>query len=202
MGRLFVKYAQKSKQLPPATYDNFISTAERDDQGRVKSPDPKHHTHNRIEPTMPFDNENASGTYYRHNPTLRGFVDAMLWASNDESNEQGGEPLDRNYGREDIAPNTLRRIAGFIANFHDAAQTQFPEGTPTHDDGSELGSEQGGHDLFLTAAGHGVGFWDGDWGDDGDTLTEIVKAIGGRDIEYGGPYIGDDGMIYIHGWES
>jgi hypothetical protein len=149
-----------------------------------------------------LSNEDLAGTYYRHNPTLRGFVDAMLWASNDESTPEGGEPMDRNYGRGDTAPATLRRIAGFIANFHAAVDVHFCTAPPTHDDGSTLGSEQGGHDLFLTAAGHGVGFWDGDWGDDGDTLTEIVKAIGGSEIEFGGPYVGDDGLVYIAGWES
>lgn len=143
-----------------------------------------------------LSNEDLSGVYYRHNPTLRGFVDALLWASVDDE----GDPLDRTCGREDIAPATLRHIGGFIANFHDAADTAFPDGTPDHDDGSPLGSEQGGHDLFLTAAHHGCGFWDGDWGDGGDTLTEIVRALGGDACEC--VYTGDDGMIYIGGWES
>jgi hypothetical protein len=145
---------------------------------------------------MALDNENEAGVYFKTNPTLRGFVEAMLWASTGDD----GEALDQSYGPSDVAPNTLRRIAGFIANFHDAAQTAFPDGTPEHDSGASLGSEQGGQDLFLTAAHHGVGFWDGDWGDGGDTLTEIVRALGGDACE--SVYVGDDGMIYIGGWES
>lgn len=149
---------------------------------------------------MKLSNEDISGVYFKHNPTLRGFVDALLWASVDDA----GEPLEDNYTRADIAPATLQRIGGMIANFHDAADTAFPDGTPEHDGGHSLGSEQGGHDLFLTAAGHGVGFLDGDWGDDGDTLTEIVKAISNRGAS--NPcecvYVGDDGQIYVMGWES
>lgn len=148
-----------------------------------------------------LSNEDLSGVYYRHNPTLRGFVEAMLWASLDNN----GDPLDANYGPEDIAPATLRRIGGFIAGFHAAVDARFgdrapPDGPPAHEDGSDLGSKQSGHDLFLTAAHHGCGFWDGDWGSDGDTLTEIVRTIGGDACE--SVYVGDDGLIYIGGWES
>ncbi len=38
-------------------------------------------------------------------------------------------------------------------------------------------SEVFGGDLYLTAAGHGAGFWDGDCGPVGDKLTEIAKAM-------------------------
>lgn len=145
-------------------------------------------------PTL--SNEDTAGVYYKHNPTLRGFVDALLWASVDDA----GEPLDATYSRADIAPPTLRRIGAMISNFHSAVDTVFTDTTPTHDSGESLGSEQGGHDLFLTAAGHGAGFWDGDWGDDGDTLTSIVRAIGGSACE--AVYVGDDGQVYVAGWES
>lgn len=36
-------------------------------------------------------------------------------------------------------------------------------------------SEVFGSDLYLTAVGHGAGFWDGDWGPIGDDLTELTK---------------------------
>lgn len=38
---------------------------------------------------------------------LAQYIATALWSSNDESDESGGEPLDRNYSREDIAPSTL-----------------------------------------------------------------------------------------------
>ena len=35
------------------------------------------------------------------------YVEAALWSSNDDSTPQGGEPLDANYGIDDIDPDTL-----------------------------------------------------------------------------------------------
>lgn len=49
-----------------------------------------------------------------------------------------------------------------------------------------------GHDFWLTRAGHGAGFWDGDIGDIGDRLTDASKAAGEV-----WPYIGDDGLIHF-----
>ena len=34
-----------------------------------------------------------------------------------------------------------------------------------------------GIDLFMTMTGQGVGFWDGDWGEYGDTLTNIADQL-------------------------
>ena len=35
------------------------------------------------------------------------YIEAALWSSNDDSTPQGGEPLDANYGIDDIDPDTL-----------------------------------------------------------------------------------------------
>ena len=37
----------------------------------------------------------------------RSYVEAALWSTNDNSDDQGGEPLDKNYGPGDIAPETM-----------------------------------------------------------------------------------------------
>jgi hypothetical protein len=37
---------------------------------------------------------------------------------------------------------------------------------------------QTGHDLWMSANGHGVGFWDRGHGDAGDRLTEMADQIG------------------------
>ena len=47
------------------------------------------------------------------------------------------------------------------------------------------------YDFWLTRNGHGAGFWDGDWGEVGDKLTELCKPYGSVDV-----YVGDDGLIY------
>ena len=43
-------------------------------------------------------------------------------------------------------------------------------------------SEVFGGDLYLTAVGHGAGFWDGDWGPAGDALTALAKAMPGGSL--------------------
>lgn len=53
-------------------------------------------------------------------------------------------------------------------------------------------SRQAGIDFWLTRNGHGAGFWNGDWGADGDRLTAIVKLFPPVDA-----YLGDDGMVYF-----
>lgn len=75
-----------------------------------------------------------------------------------------------------------------------------------------------GGDLYLTVAGHGAGFWDGDWEPHGDALTEAAheanKAAALAGSEESAPgwvlnraadmftletYVGDDGHVYIAG---
>ncbi len=49
-----------------------------------------------------------------------------------------------------------------------------------------------GHDFWLTRNGHGCGFWDGDWPEHGDELTEASKAFKECDL-----YVGDDQLVYV-----
>lgn len=110
------------------------------------------------------------------------YIEAALWSSMDESDEQGGEPLDANYGIDDIAPETLASILDDCKAFQEAH---------ADDIGGKL--EQAGHDFWLTRNGHGAGFWDGDWqADVGARLTEASHGFGSVDL-----YIGDDGLIYF-----
>lgn len=44
-------------------------------------------------------------------PFTRAYVECALWSSLDQSTESGGYPLDKNHGPEDIAPETLARMA-------------------------------------------------------------------------------------------
>jgi hypothetical protein len=39
-----------------------------------------------------------------------------------------------------------------------------------------------GHDFHLTRNGHGAGFWDGDWKELGDRLTEAAKVYGSCEV--------------------
>ncbi len=125
----------------------------------------------------------------------RSYIETALWSSMDNSDDQGGEPLDANYGTEDIAPDTLAVMVADCADF----QASFGE----HFSGEE---SQAGHDFWLTRNGHGAGFWDGDWTEPfpqpegallvqyrtvGDFLTAMSKPYGSFDL-----YVGDDGLIH------
>jgi hypothetical protein len=110
----------------------------------------------------------------------RAYIEAALWSTNDESDEQGGEPLEKNYSASDIAPETMEKMIADAADF----QERFGE---LYSD-----SSQAGHDFWLTRIGHGAGFWDGDYPEPEATkLTDASKEYGEFYL-----YIGDDGMIY------
>lgn len=103
------------------------------------------------------------------------YIEAALWSSTDDKDE----PLDSNYGIDDIAPETSQQMADDCAKFQ-AEHARDLAGNDT----------QGGHDFWLTRNGHGAGFWDGNW-PQGERLTNASKVYG--DVYL---YIGDDGRIY------
>lgn len=127
---------------------------------------------------------------------LEHYVIAMLWSTMDESDGDGGSPMDENYSIHDLAPEFLessrRDVATFLASVPGELLTR-----DNYCGTSSCGIDQQiGHDLWLTRAGHGCGFWDGDWHSDSHSglhgpLTLAAKALGGCD-----PYVGDDGLIY------
>lgn len=116
---------------------------------------------------------------------------AALWSSTDNSREDGGDPLDKNYDVSDFAPEAMERIKTDCAQF----QAQFGEflnetnclytGCPA--------LEYAGHDFWLTRNGHGSGFWDGEWfAPVGEILTAAAHLAGEKDI-----YVGDDGLLHF-----
>jgi hypothetical protein len=111
------------------------------------------------------------------------YVTCALWSSTDNSTEQGGEPFDQNYGPEDIAPDTLKRMREDC----DAFQRDQRDLLALID----ASDEQNGHDFWLTRNGHGAGFWDRGYGVAGRELSEACKPWGTFDL-----YLGDDGKIH------
>jgi hypothetical protein len=122
-----------------------------------------------------------------------GYLTAALWSSNDNSDPSGGEPLDSNYSIKDLSPSSLaameRDCAKFQSENADLLQQAYEK------DGQDDASQ--GHDFWLTRNGHGAGFWDGDYPQTGDALTEAAKAYGEQDI-----YVGDNGWLYVYGEEG
>jgi len=98
-----------------------------------------------------------------------------------------------NLSIEDIAPEALASIERDCSAFYDAHVDTW---TDQHKYGSSDGStesELAGHDFWLTRAGHGAGFWDGDWSEPAATkLTDACKAYSDQS-----PYVGDDDKIYL-----
>lgn len=110
---------------------------------------------------------------------VRGYLTCALWASTDESNESGGNPLDDNYGPEDFtraAIRSARRDCRGFLGLPEVADTLATVGT----------WEQHGHDFWLTRNRHGAGFWDRGYDTKiGDMLTKWAQAYG-------------DSNVYIH----
>lgn len=110
------------------------------------------------------------------------YIVCALWSSNDNSDDQGGEPLDSNYDIEDLAPETLKKMVGDCASFQELNAVDL--------EGMDL--EQAGHDFWLTRNRHGAGFWDRGYEKSlSDRLTESSHNFGEIDL-----YIGDDDKIY------
>lgn len=127
---------------------------------------------------------------------FRSYVGTALGSTYDESNDCGGEPLDRNHDISDIATEALESMLQDCAAFYDAnSESIHCEDAPlSNEDGSIAAREadMAGHDFWLTRCGHGAGFWDGDWPEPHATkLDQAARAAGNVDL-----YVGDDGMIY------
>lgn len=112
------------------------------------------------------------------------YLRAALWSSTDETNpEGGGEPLDKNYGFDDIDAETLVEMAVDCREFQAMVKT-FPRTIRDANVASQTAQEyschaRAGHDFWLTRNGHGAGFWDGDWKEPAATfLTEASQEFG------------------------
>jgi hypothetical protein len=113
----------------------------------------------------------------------RQYLETALWASSDNSNDQGGEPLDKNYSLSDFAPETLERVLQDTEQF----QRENAEDLEAFD------ASGAGHDFWLTRVDSGAGFWDGDWPEPQATnLTKASRRMGHVDL-----YVGDDGLLYM-----
>lgn len=122
----------------------------------------------------------------------RAYLECALWSSNDESDESGGTPLDRNYSIEDIAPESVAKAMAECEAFRDENSDDLDNASTLHVSREWSADQQNGHDFWLTRNGHGVGFWDLGYGALGDRLTDAAHKCGERN-----PYVGDDGLIYI-----
>ena len=117
----------------------------------------------------------------------RGFIACMLWAENSHLTDDGPD-----LSPDDCAPSTLSAARELCESFaHYCAETGLDL-----DDVPGMDAARIGHDLWLTQAGHGAGFWDRGLGVLGDALTKAADTISAE------CYVGDDGMVYLCGYEN
>lgn len=104
---------------------------------------------------------------------LDAYIVAALWSSNDESDESGGDPIDDNYGRDDLHPDALAAMTADVKKF-------------LEENAADIGDRYGdaGHDFWLTRNRHGCGFWETtDWpAEVGQRLMEACRKFGERNL--------------------
>ena len=103
------------------------------------------------------------------------YIQTALWSSIDDN----GDPMDSKYNMYDISEETMVKIYDDCLKF-------YHENCSLWED-----DETAGHDFWLTRNHSGAGFWDGDYPENGDLLTEKSHTFGDYNL-----YIGDDGLIY------
>lgn len=110
----------------------------------------------------------------------RQYLETALWSTNDESDESGGEPLDSNYGIEDIDSRTRALMKKDAEAFQRANAKDLAEAyaSDVYIEGRRYNASNAGHDFWLTRAGHGAGFWDCGLGDVGRRLSDAARAYG------------------------
>ena len=129
---------------------------------------------------------------------IDGMVNAALFSTTahlpDGDEDDDSSFMDLNYTAADIAPDTMEMFRSDAADFIKVA---LPFITDAHFTGRKGGSiwSRAGHDFWMTRAGHGCGFWDGDWtAEASDVMTPAAKAAGEVDLYMAD--IGDhEGMI-------
>ena len=120
----------------------------------------------------------------------RAYVEAALWSSTDNSDDQGGDPLDQNYGIDDIAPETMELMVEDCADF----QTRYAKLLAD----SGIADSRAGHDFWLSRNGHGSGFFDEDTIDEEfqDPLQDAARSYGEFDLYVGDPDADGERLIY------
>ena len=110
------------------------------------------------------------------------FFTAYVRAALDDSTDDNGQSLYRNYTPANIAPFTIGRMREDCHKFQRANRADL----------ANIEETQAGYHFWMTRNGAGVGFWDGDYPDDvGERLTKSAESFGTFDL-----YVGDDGQIH------
>jgi hypothetical protein len=127
---------------------------------------------------------------------MRGYVEALLATTHDNADESGGNPLSHSFSVDDLSPEAVDRIQADCRSFLHMAG---PYLTAEKHKGAMVGSLEAhaGHDFWLTRAGHGAGFWDGDWeGEDDHRFAGPIMRVA-KGFPHIDAILGDDGQIHL-----
>lgn len=137
-----------------------------------------------------------ASTYNALDAFTQGYLEAMFFTECEHGTDRNTwdpetqSSLPGDVGFSDLAPDTLEAIKRDCEAFQTAHREDLDEAL---DNGRINGYDEqaAGRDFWYSRAGHGVGFWDRDLGDIGDTLDRHAKAFGETWV-----YLGDDGRVY------
>lgn len=105
---------------------------------------------------------------------IHGAAVCLQWQASDATEDGNGYPISEGGDEHTEAVYKLiaKRVGSFIRfNLRELQNAGVP-------------ASQAGHDLILTANGHGAGFWDRGLGEAGDRLTQAAKTEGEFDAEF------------------
>lgn len=114
----------------------------------------------------------------------RAYWECALWSSTVVLDETGAhtEPMDANYGIDDVHPATkVSHRTDIIA---------FVTDEELADALDDMAPARIGHDFWLTRNHHGAGFWDRGLGAAGELLTKAAHVYGSVDL-----WIDDEGKV-------
>lgn len=103
------------------------------------------------------------------NVFVESYIETAIWSSTDDD----GEPLDKRFNAGHLSDSAWLKCVSQCADF-----LSRPAVAQLSADWTEEDHKMAGHDFWLTRNGHGAGFWDGDWPNNGKELTEASKQAG------------------------
>ena len=127
------------------------------------------------------------------------FIAVMLqdleMTTNEENFSEGHDAPDISLDQSDLDPGTRRRIARLCRDFYIANKEHIHTAGACKRGAAYSVVSWTGSDLYMTLAGHGVGFWDSTYWDNihGGAMYEYVQEMG----HFDGAYIGDNGKVYL-----
>lgn len=126
----------------------------------------------------------------------KAYIECALWSSTDNADDSGGEPLDKNFGIDDLSMTCLRRCQKDCAEFQskhaDLMELYVSHRTDWNDPSYNAqysstpldATACAGHDFWLTRNHHGAGFWDRGLPNElGEKLTKAAHDFGECNLE-------------------